>query len=157
MRRCASPKNANTLAWRSSSLARHYDDLLVQIADIAERNDIPKKFLEQILILLKKRRVYPQLPGRPGRVQTEQAPVADHIGRDHAPRRRSHRAGGFRQRVFLREHPFRAEPGAPRHIQGYPQLRRHPPGGHDLRHNWSRGPLFIDISLLTKYSIYINY
>lgn len=34
-------------------LARHYDESLVQIADIAERNNIPKKFLEQILILLK--------------------------------------------------------------------------------------------------------
>ena len=34
-------------------LSRHYEDSLVQIADIAERNDIPKKFLEQILILLK--------------------------------------------------------------------------------------------------------
>jgi len=34
-------------------LSRHYDDALVQIADIAERNDIPRKFLEQILILLK--------------------------------------------------------------------------------------------------------
>ena len=34
-------------------LSRHYEDELVQIADIAERNDIPRKFLEQILILLK--------------------------------------------------------------------------------------------------------
>lgn len=34
-------------------LTRHYEDELIQIADIAERNDIPKKFLEQILILLK--------------------------------------------------------------------------------------------------------
>lgn len=34
-------------------LARQYDTGLTQIADIAERNDIPKKFLEQILILLK--------------------------------------------------------------------------------------------------------
>jgi len=34
-------------------LSRRYEDSLVQIADIAERNDIPKKFLEQILILLK--------------------------------------------------------------------------------------------------------
>lgn len=35
-------------------LARHYPNELVQIHSIAERQDIPKKFLEQLLLLLKK-------------------------------------------------------------------------------------------------------
>ncbi len=54
-------------------LAEHQDDEPLMIADIAERARVPRKFLEQILLELKKRGIVRSVRGRSG---------GYHLGRD---------------------------------------------------------------------------
>jgi hypothetical protein len=61
---------------------------LVNIRQIAERKNIPKKFLENILMELKKRRVYCQQEGKMGRLSSEQASRGDPDFASDTPDRR---------------------------------------------------------------------
>lgn len=55
-------------------LARTYDDGLLTIGELAERNNIPKKYLEQILLLLKGAGYVRSVRGIGGGYKLAQAP-----------------------------------------------------------------------------------
>ena len=84
-------------------LARDYqeDDSVVRIQEISEKQNIPKRFLEQILNDLKSAGVVQSKRGVAGGSRLKRNP--DHARGNHPAHRRPARAGELRQRKILRE------------------------------------------------------
>ncbi len=61
-------------------LAEHYNQEMLQIADIATKADVPKKFLEQILLELKKNHILDSKKGKGGGYFLRMAPEKVTLG-----------------------------------------------------------------------------
>ena len=76
---------------------------LIQISTVAQRTNIPEKFLEQILLALRNGGVLKSKRGVEGGYSLAKTPGRHHAGRGGAAARRAARADPVRQPFRLRE------------------------------------------------------
>ena len=79
------------------------DDSVVRIQEISAQQNIPKRFLEQILNDLKSARIVESKRGVAGGYRLSRPPGKNHAGGNHPPHRRRAGSGKLRQRTVLRE------------------------------------------------------
>ena len=77
-------------------MAQHYREGPIQLGDIAKRQEVSVKYLEQIIIPLKKARYIESVRGTQGRAQPDQTSGRDHRGGDRGDLGGGHQLGGVR-------------------------------------------------------------
>jgi Rrf2 family protein len=63
------------------SLVEHYDDGPISIGELAKQNDVPKRFLEHIMLDLKSQGWVSSLPGKKGGYSLAKSPSSISMGR----------------------------------------------------------------------------